>query len=922
MNAVEIEEAISELAAEPFDADEFPFAFLEAFGNKATTIKRLRSGSSNASDIDGGLLQRNNIHIAVCNEGEVTQTLTALKESPTTAKAKAKFVLATDGKDFQAEDLNSGETVACAYPDFPDHFGFFLPLAGITTVKQIRESSFDIKATGRLNKLYIELLKDNPDWGTADRRPDMNHFMARLIFCFFAEDTDIFMGDNLFTATVGQMSARDSSNTHEVIGELFRAMDTPTIKREGANLPRWADVFPYVNGGLFAGSSDAPRFSKIARSYLLHVGNLDWKKINPDIFGSMIQAVADDEERGSLGMHYTSVPNILKVLNPLFIDDLIAKLEEARNSPVKLLNLRKRMAKIRVFDPACGSGNFLVIAYKVMREIEAKINELRGEAGRKSDIPLTNFRGIEIRDFPAEVARLALIIAEYQCDVLYRGQKDALAEFLPLDAMNWITCGNALRLDWLSICPPTGTGVKIHGDDLFTTPLDQVEIDFENKGGETYVCGNPPYQGSVNQTPEQKEDMRRVFSGVFEKYKDLDYVAAFMLVAAKFNRQTCSSSAFVTTNSITQGEQVAMLWPLIFDQTSHIQFAHTSFLWANLATNKAAVTCVIIGLATEEKRTKLIFGDGEKREVRNISPYLTATDTVVVTKRTKPLSNVGLMQSGNKPTDDGNFILTTVEKDHVIQKEPGAYQFIKRYVGSKEIINGGDRWCIWVEDEDLRTAQDLPELRKRFENVQTFRRNSRGKQANDNAATPHRFVFSPHAKTTAVAVPNVSSERRPYLPCDFVNYQTVVSNLASVIYDAPLWNMAMIASRIHLIWIATVCGKLKTDYRYSNTLGWNTFPVPKLTEKNKADLTRCAEDILLAREAHYPATIAELYDPEKMPENLRAAHDRNDEVLERIYIGRRFKNDTERLEKLFAMYTAMTAAQNTETKTSRKRATS
>jgi hypothetical protein len=298
MNAVEIEEAISALAEQAFDSVEFPFAFLQAFGNKDTTIKRLRSGASNRSDL-GGVLQTNNIHIATCPTGAVTGTLAALKASTATAKAKARFILATDGADFEAEDVETGETVACAYPEFPDHFGFFLPLAGITTVKQVRESSFDIRATGRLNKLYVELLKDNLEWGTAKRRHDMNHFMARLIFCFFAEDTDIFRKPDLFTATIERMSAKDSSNTHEVIGELFRTMNVRIEDRASAKVPRWADVFPYVNGGLFAGSTDVPRFSKISRSYLLHIGNLDWQKINPDIFGSMIQAVAEDEERGA-----------------------------------------------------------------------------------------------------------------------------------------------------------------------------------------------------------------------------------------------------------------------------------------------------------------------------------------------------------------------------------------------------------------------------------------------------------------------------------------------------------------------------------------------------------------------------------------------------------------------------------------------
>lgn len=660
MNAVEIEEAISELAGQPFDPESFPYDFLRAFGNKETTIKRLRSGQSNASDM-GGVLQRNNIHIAVCDKGEVTKTLAKLKDSSATTKAKAKFILATDGEMLEAEDLTSDvPPIVCTYGEFPEHFGFFLPLAGITTVKQIRESSFDIKATGRLNRLYVELLKDNPDWGTSDRRPDMNHFMARLIFCFFAEDTEIFNKPDLFTSTVDQMSERDSSNTHEIISELFRAMDTPIDKRKDADLPRWATTFPYVNGHLFSGSVEVPRFSKIARSYLIHIGNLDWKKINPDIFGSMIQAVADDEERGALGMHYTSIPNILKVLNPLFLDDLRDQLEQADDNARKLLNLRNRMAKIRVFDPACGSGNFLVIAYKEMRAIEAEINERRGEADRRSDIPLTNFRGIELRDFPAEVARLALIIAEYQCDVSYRGQKEALKEFLPLDAKNWITCGNALRLDWLSICPPTGTGVKMHGDDLFNTPLDQAQIDFENEGGETYICGNPPYLGSTWQSKEQKLELLEIFGDRTKNWKSLDYVAAWFMKAADYGTHTPTSAAFVATNSICQGAQVPILWPLIFNTGHRIAFAHTSFKWANLASHNAGVTVAIVGISRDLRPMCRLFsvglsGETVVRDAVNINAYLVAGPEIIVRPQSRPKDDRGLMEWGNKPTDGGHF---------------------------------------------------------------------------------------------------------------------------------------------------------------------------------------------------------------------------------------------------------------------------
>ena len=905
MNAVEIEEAISALAELPFDVKEFPFAFLLAFGNKATTIKMLRKGARNKSD-QGGVLQTNKIHLKVCPEGEVTNSLAELKASPATTKAKAKFVLATDGTDLEAEDLATGETIACAYTDFPDHFGFFLPLAGISTVKQIRESAFDIKATGRLNRLYVELLKDNPEWGTAARRHDMNHFMARLIFCFFAEDTDIFTEPDQFTGTIERMSEKDSSNTHEVISELFRAMNTKADDRTAAGIARWANVFPYVNGGLFSGTTDVPSFSKIARSYLIHIGSLDWTKINPDIFGSMIQAVADDEERGALGMHYTSVPNILKVLNPLFLDDLRERLEEAGDNPRKLLNLRNRIAKIRVFDPACGSGNFLVIAYKEMRSIEAEINELRGEADRRTEIPLTNYRGIELRDFPAEIARLALIIAEYQCDVTYRGQKEALTEFLPLDAMNWITCGNALRLDWLSICPPTGTGVKHHADDLFMSPVDQAEIDFENEGGETYICGNPPYIGSSKQTKEQKGEIRQLFETKGVKYKNLDYISGWFWLAADFCRSTKGAAAFVTTNSICQGEQVFLLWPSLLRQDIEIFFAQEAFKWANLAQNNAGVTCVVVGIRQKSTGRKFLFFDDQRKEVRRLNPYLLDFDDVFIPRHPVSVSALPRMLKGNQPTDGGNLILSPAERRDLLSTAPEATQFIRALYGSKELIDGLQRYCVWVEDEDAQDAGSIGEISDRFERVKEARLKSTAESTRRRAGDSHRFIQIQDYGKKAIVVPEVSSEKREYIPCGLLDDQAISTNKLFTVYDPEIFVFSICSSRLHRIWVETVCGKLEERISYSNVLGYNTFALPKLTEKNKEDLTRCAKDILLAREAHFPATIADLYDPEKMPADLRAAHDRNDEVLERIYIGRRFHNDTERLEKLFERYTKMT----------------
>ncbi|QQX77787.1 MULTISPECIES: class I SAM-dependent DNA methyltransferase [Aequorivita] len=906
MNAVEIEEAVSDLARQPFDPQEFAFSFLEAFGNKPTTIKRLREGNTNKSTIVGGVLQRNNIHIVVSENGKVEEALTLLRETPETRKSKAQFILATDGQDFQAENIISGETLVCKYQDFHEYFSFFLELAGISTVKQIRESAFDIKATGRLNKLYIELLQHNPEWATAERRPDMNHFLARLIFCFFAEDTGIFQGEGLFTLTVQQMSMSDASDTHEIISEMFRAMDTKLKDREKNNIKAWANKFPYVNGELFSGSTDVPKFTKIARSYLIHVGNLDWKKINPDIFGSMIQAVADDEERGMLGMHYTSVPNILKVLNPLFLDDLREHLEQAGDNARKLLNLRRRMARIRVFDPACGSGNFLVIAYKQIREIEYEINKRRGEKNLSSEIPLTNFRGIELRDFSSEIARLALIIAEYQCDVLYRGNQLALAEFLPLDAENWITKGNALRINWLSVCPPTGTGVKLHGDDLFSSPLDQAEIDFDNEGGETFICGNPPYAGSSKQNTNQKSDLKDLFDPHNIRFKNLDYISGWFWLASKFYEQTDGAYAFVTTNSICQGEQVNILWPHILSNNQEIGFAHTAFKWSNLAQNNAGVTCVIVGVRISSSADKFLYFEDSRKNVRHINPYLIDYRDVFIPRYSNSISNLPKMLKGNQPTDGGNLILSSEEKRELEEISPDSREFIRPLFGAKELIDGSKRYCLWIEDDKLQKARMIPQIKNRIKLVKQARLKSSAKSTQNKAGLSHRFIQIQGYGRLSLVMPEVSSEKREYLTGELLGANCISTNKLFTVYDPEIYLFSVCSSKLHKTWIETVCGKLEERISYSNVLGYNTFPLPKLTEKNKKDLTECAEEILIARERHFPATIADLYDPKKMPKDLKQAHERNDEVLERIYIGRRFRNDTERLEKLFELYTQMT----------------
>lgn len=899
MNAVEIEEAVSDLAGAPFDPQAFPYAFLTAFGMKDATIARLRKGDTNASDM-GGVLQRSNIHIALAVQGGVGDTLRALRESPKTAAAKAKFILATDGDTLEAEDLISGEPLACLYSEFAEHFGFFLPLAGISTVKELKNNPIDVKATGRLNRLYVELLKENPDWGSPARRHDLNQFMARLIFCYFAEDTGIFNGTNLFTSTIERMSTTEAGSVEHVLTELFRAMDTAPEKRSGAKLRSWADAFPWVNGGLFAGGKPCPKFSKIARSYLLRAGELNWQEINPDIFGSMIQAVADDGERGSLGMHYTSVPNIMKVLGPLFLDDLRTQLEMAGDNVRKLRNLRKRLANIRVFDPACGSGNFLVIAYIRMREVEYEIVKLTKDEPR-SVIPLANFYGIEIKDFAAEVARLALLIAEFQCDVRFINQQVARSLVLPLKETGQIKTDNALRIDWLQVCPPAETRHEEH-DLAGPTGRLALETGFDTGSYfETYICGNPPFSGTRKQTEEQKKDLQIVFANSGQAWKNVDYVGAWFVKAAEYNTAIKAQFCFVATNSFCQGQQVPITWAILKNRGFNIRFAHASFSWKNLASKNAGVTVIVVCVDRIVDGSRYLFYNDVKKSVDYINPYLTEHKVDIVEGSRRPIFSKVAMEYGVYYSKSEGLMLSFQEIDKLIA---GGFPkpMYRKFLGSTQFINGVERFCLWLEDSEVDEACAYGDVAKRIENVRKDRLATSDRAVNRLAARPHQFRERKGDEGQKIFVPIVSSENREYFPAGLADSGIVPTNKAFYVPEGPLWALAVIISKVHMIWIATVCGRLRNDFSYSNVLGWNTFPMPELSNNDKNQLTICARNILIAREEHFPATLADLYEPDKMPANLRQAHDANDEVLERIYIGRCFRNDTERLSKLFDMY--------------------
>lgn len=882
MNPTEIADALDQIASAPFDPAEFGFAFAEATDNAKATISKLRT-TTNKSDLPGGVLLNRKFHYAPADPGMVSKTLDALRITKKTVSAKPAILIATDGETIAAEHPKSGDTLHCPFSELGLHFGFFLPAAGKDRYKPAEENPVDVKAAGKLAKLYDTLMRVNPEWATDERRHDMNLFMTRLIFCLFSEDVGIF-SENQFSHAVFSYSGNKGEHAHSTIISAFSAMNLPKDQRK--ELPGWAADFEYVNGGLFAGQINAPHFDPLSYRYLRDACDLDWKLINPDIFGSMIQSIADPSARSELGMHYTSVPNIMKVLGPLFLDDLDEAIEKANDKLPALRALLQRLAHIKVFDPACGSGNFLVVAYRELREREIhilqKIEKITGNKQNElwSSVPLSNFYGIEITDFATETAKLALFIAEYQANARFRDVFGRMPALLPLRDGGNIVHDNALRRDWDQVCPP---------------PQD---------GEEVYIAGNPPFLGSTFQSKEQKADLAFVFAKHIKNFAAFDFVSAWFFKASRYIRTRNAKAALVSTNSICQGQSVSALWPHILKTDLEIGFAHRNFKWRNNASANAAVICSIIGLRNRSAATKMLFDEELSTKVVNINPYLLEGPTIYVEKSSRNYFGLPHMNYGNKPVDGGELILSTEQRNHILSENSTAGRFIRRFMGSQEVVRGIERYCLWISDEELELARSLPAVNQRIKATRIARLAMKDPGGVELADRPHQFREHMAPRNHAILVPRVTSERRPYLPVARVGADVISSDLNQVLYDAPDWCIALIASRLHLVWIATVCGKLKSDFRYSNTLGWNTFPVPQFSTEQLEQLTASARLILRTRYQHHPKTIADLYDPDKMPDDLRAVHKANDNLLETMYIGRPFRNDTERLEKLFKLYAA------------------
>lgn len=903
MNITQIESNLQKLM-KSFDKKTFVYELLLAYGLPKASITRLQKGNLNLSKIEGEICWKKKVLFKEEYNEDLHITVSELAKN---TKHNERFVIVTDYKTLLAIDTKTDDKLDIELKDLPKHYDFFLPWAGMEKAQHKEENPADVKAAEKMARLFDEIKKDNPS-----KDPEFIHglnvFLSRLLFCFFAEDTDIF-DENQFTKAIISHTQTDGSDLNDFLDRLFDVLNTAEDKRKG--LPAYLEDFKYVNGGLFQQKLETPIFTRRSRQAIIDSGEMDWSAINPDIFGSMIQAVITPEHRGGLGMHYTSVPNIMKVIEPLFLNDLYEVFEKAQGNPKKLSELLHRLSKIKIFDPACGSGNFLIIAYKELRRLEIKIiqhlQELQKAADgfkRKNepiilfDIPkaqldlaasfqvelfsriqLNQFFGIELDDFAHEIAQLSLWLAEHQMNVEFKKEFGQTNPTLPLKEAGQITHGNACRIDWESVCP-------------------------KKKEDEIYVLGNPPYLGYSLQSPDQKADMKEAFAG-YSSYKNLDYISCWFIKGARFvfNNNNASFS-FVSTNSINQGEQVPTLWGKILEMGVQISFAHLPFLWSNNAKSKAAVYCNIVGVTKAIVGSKRIYNSKFDKVVSNISPYLIEGENIFVQKRSSSLSLFPPMLRGSGATDDGNLLLSNRERMILIESFPDAEQFIKKYIGSYELINGIDRYCLWLDP--LRGALDIPEINNRVQRIAKFRYQSKKASTREHASEPHLFTERRHyLSNSTLIVPRVSSERRTYFPIGFLTNEYVISDSASGIYNAPIWLISILSSLMHSVWIRAVAGRLKSDYRYSSQLCYNTFPFPKISEQRRAEITQCAFRILEEREKYPEKTLAQLYDPDKMPEGLLEAHRANDEVIEKCYRSRPFESDEERLEFLFKLYEKM-----------------
>lgn len=869
----------------------FIFNLLEIYEFPKTTILKLKK------EEDQSVLKiKNKLYFKkTTKEEDEHVAIDDLSKNKDVLKLNPRFIVVTDYDNLVAIDTKKNvddpsRTLDVKIVDLYKRYDFFAPWLGVESYQVDKEAVADIKAANKMAKLYDQILSDNPNFYTTNSS-DLNLLLSRLLFCFFAEDTGIFE-KNLFTNSILSNSDTSGNNLSDYIERVFDVFNVDYQNRT----EKYSDFsnFPYVNGGLFKDKISIPKFTKKTRDLLEECGNLEWSEINPDIFGSMIQAVVHPNQRENLGMHYTSVPNIMKLIRPLFLDDLYEEYFNSIGNKKKLEELRKRISNIKVFDPACGSGNFLIISYKELCKLEALIlKQLLGDANRLdlditfSSITLNNFYGIEIDDFAHDVAKLSLYLAQHQVNVMFEKEFGKLKPILPLRESGNIKCANSARSNWEEIC--------------------------SNKG-EVYVVGNPPFEGSRKQKESQKLDIDFVFKNRTRVYKSLDYVSIWYLKLAdyiKFSER--ARGALVSTNSVSQGEHVGMLWPLIFNLGIEISFAYHSFKWENNAKNNAGVTVVIIGLSkTGNTQHKKIFIEDKSVTVDNINGYLLNFKNVFIHPRSEPISNFPKINFGNMPAEGGKLLFNKEEMELFIKNDPSVRKFFKRLVSADDFINGQLRYCLWFLDHDIEELNNIDSIKKVLQQVKSIRlQSSRPKLAE----TPHLFAqITQNMSCDNIVIPRVSSEKRNIIPIGIIKKGNIITDSLYVLPLQELYLFGVLNSRMHMIWVRYIGGKLETRLSYSKDIVYNNFPFPKITQKQKEIIINQVYNILDEREKYPGKTLAELYDPEKMPHTLKQAHEFLDEVIDRIYRVKPFENDEERLAHLFKLYEEMVEEEKQKSK--------
>ena len=872
MDSAQIENKLKDLTSQ-INHESFLFDLLTIYNFPKATLARLKKGDANLSkNIDEYLLKNKVLYKAV-HQDDPHYVIDELTFNENILKYRPRFIIVTNFKTFLAQDTKTKDSLDIQIELLSDHYDFFFPWIGREKSKIQNEAIADIKAADKMAQLYDLLIQTNPSFKDNENKIHaLNLFFARLLFCYFAEDTELF-SENIFSSTFEINSNEDGSNAHEILSHIFHSLDD----KDKNNYPSYCKKFPYVGGDIFQEKVELPLISRKARTLIIEAGKLNWYEINPDIFGSMIQVIASPQERADMRSHYTSVPNILKVINPLFMDSLNDQFEKC-DSEKDFEKLLKRIYSLKIFDPASGSGNFLVVTYKKLCELEFRIyKSLQDLNIRKWTIvsiglKISQFYGMTIKDFDASIGRVSMFLAEHQMILQLSDIFGTINTTLPYKVKAIIKATNAIKEDWESF-------LNIKNND------------------EIYIIGNPPYAGFNKQSKSEKED----FLYYLNKTSKNDYCSLWIYKAADLIlKYENIEVAYVTTNSITQGEQVDSIWSSVLKDNIKIIFGYESFLWKNNAKDNAGVSCVIIGLG-RKNRDKFIFTENSKLKVNSIGPYLTENN-IIVKKTNSSMYGLPKILLGDMAKDGSNLIFEDHEKKSLCSKYPIAIIFFKRFIGATDFLNNEIRWCLWINEDEYIEAKGIPEINERFIKVRESRLKSPKKDTQKYSDRPYRFVEIRYENKNKLFIPTTSSENRRYLPIGYFSEKDLITAPNHVVYNAPIYIFTILSSYLHMLWIKTVCGKLENRIRYSSQLGYNTFPLPELSDNNKLELEKMGLAILDTREKYLDSTISEIYHYKKMPKDLFEIHKAIDKYLESIYSSEIMESDTKKINLLLNFY--------------------